>query len=152
MAMTAGSLVGGVLVSQWLKGIAEVHLLRAGMVGVGVGYGLMGLSPTVWALMAAAAGLGLMLPLANSGFGALIQQRTAPERMGRVGSIMGTLVLAAFPLSAGLSGTVAEWVPIPWIYGSMAVLILVAAAGALWSAPFRRLAQEDRQKRMGAMV
>lgn len=152
MAMTAGSLVGAILVSQSLKGAPEVYLLRVGMVGIGVGYGLLGLSPTVWGIMAAAAGLGFMIPLANSGFGSLIQRRTAPERMGRVSAIMGTLVLAAFPLSAGLSGTVAEWVPIPWVFGSMALLDVAVAVGFLWSRPFRQLAREARQERMGEVV
>ncbi|BAS27804.1 MFS transporter [Limnochorda pilosa] len=146
MGFTAGALVGAALVGQIFKGTAEVILLRWGMVGVGLAYGLLGLVPSAWAAVAVAAGMGLAIPFAQAGFSSLVQRRTPEDRMGRVSSLMGTLVLAAMPLSAGVAGAVAERVSIPIVFASLGVLVMATSAALLWTWPFRELRREAAEK------
>ncbi|MEW6228897.1 MAG: MFS transporter [Bacillota bacterium] len=138
IALTLGSLLGAALVGSLGPKIHEVNLMRLGFVGVGASYALFYLARSKWPLVTLTGFLGFAVPFANTGFRTLLQRSTPKERMGRIQSLMGTLVLAAMPLSSGLSGFLGEHVPIPTLFGMLGIFVTLVAGTILWRRVFRR--------------
>ena len=98
--------VGGLVLSVWGGFKRRVVTLLLGIIGMGIGTLIVGLSP-VGAFGMALIGMfvvGFMNPIVNGPFMAVMQSSVAPEMQGRVFSLIQSASLAMMPLSLLIAG------------------------------------------------
>jgi DHA3 family macrolide efflux protein-like MFS transporter len=127
-----GVVAGGLFLSAWGGFRRKIHTILLGVVGMGLGFGLLGVLPGAW--FYPALGLfflaGFMNPLANSPFMALVQSTVEPGMQGRVFSLMSSLAQGMAPLSLLLAGPLADLFGVQFWYlvGGAGVMLLGLAA------------------------
>ena len=86
-----------------------------------------------WAFAAACLAMGAFMNAYNIPYVAYLQQTIAPEKMGRVFSLMGSLSSAAMPLGLLVAGPIAEksGVAVWFLISGVAVCIFSAASALL---------------------
>ncbi len=105
-----GVVAGGLVLSAWGGFRRRVATSLTGIVGMGIGTLIIGLSPAR-AFTLALGGMffgGFMNPLANGPLFAVLQSSVAPEMQGRVMSLVGSGAAAMMPLSLLIAGPVAD--------------------------------------------
>jgi DHA3 family macrolide efflux protein-like MFS transporter len=109
-AWGAGVVLGGLLLSVW--GGFENKMLTSllGLLGMGVGATLVGLSPVTAFVLALGAMLltGVMNPITNGPIHAIFQSEVSPEMQGRVFSVVGSACSAMAPIGMAIAGPVAD--------------------------------------------
>ncbi len=131
-AWGVGMLAGGLALSVWGGFKRRIVTSLVGMVGLGGGILLLGLSPAA-ALGLGLAGLllaGFMMPTATGPLLAIIQASVAPGMQGRVLGILGATTWAMSPLGLVIIGPLADLigVRVPYVVGG-AVLALIGVGG-----------------------
>ena len=126
-----GVVVGGLVLSVWGGFKRRVVTSLLGIIGMGIGTLIVGLSP-VGAFTMALLGMlvaGFMNPIVNGPFMAVMQTAVAPDMQGRVFSLIQSASLAMMPLSLLLAGPIADklGVRVWYVVGG----ILCIAIGAL---------------------
>lgn len=127
----AGMVLGGLLLSVWGGFRRRVYTSLVGLVLGGMGIVLIGLAPASAFRLALAAmfAAGVMNPLINGPFFAILQVTVAPEMQGRVFTLVGSLSSAMMPLSLAVAGPVADVVGIrTWYVVGGAIFALMGAA------------------------
>ncbi len=130
-----GVVVGGLVLSAWGGFRPRIVTSLMGVVGMGVGTLVIGLSPaTAFAL--ALGGMffgGFMNPMANGPLFAVLQSSVAPEMQGRVMSLVGSGAAAMMPLSLLIAGPVADAVGVRawYLAGGLACAAIGLAAFAV---------------------
>jgi DHA3 family macrolide efflux protein-like MFS transporter len=109
-AFGIGVVLGGLALSVWGGFRRQIVTSLMGVVGVGLGVTLLGLTPGTALALAVGAILivGLMMPLANGPLNAVVQAAVIPEMQGRVFALMGSLSGAMSPLGLVIAGPVAD--------------------------------------------
>ncbi len=109
-AWGAGVILGGLVLSLWGGFRRRVITSLAGLVGLGLGAGMVGLaSAHLFAVgLAGLFVMGFMNPIVNGPLMATVQAKVAPEMQGRVFTIMQALAGAMMPLSMAIAGPVAD--------------------------------------------
>ena len=109
-AFGIGVVLGGLALSVWGGFRRRIVTSLMGVVGVGLGVTLLGLTPATALALAVGAILvvGLMMPLANGPLHAVVQAAVIPEMQGRVFALMGSLSGAMSPLGLAIAGPVAD--------------------------------------------
>jgi DHA3 family macrolide efflux protein-like MFS transporter len=127
-AWGVGMLAGGLLLTIWGGFRRRVYTSLSGLVVSGIAIVAVGLAPE-HALPLALSGLfvaGLMNPLVNGPFVAILQAAVAPEIQGRVFTLVGSLTSAMMPLSLAVAGPVADAIGIqPWYVIGGAIFALL---------------------------
>jgi len=129
-----GVVVGGLILGVWGGFRRKIHTILLGVVGMGLGFGLLGFLPPTWFYPALGLFLlaGLMNPIANSPFMALVQTAVEPGMQGRVFSLMSSMAQGMAPLSLLLAGPLADILGVQFWYlvggGGMILLGLAALA------------------------
>jgi DHA3 family macrolide efflux protein-like MFS transporter len=110
-AQGAGIVLGGLILSAWGGFRRRVLTSFMGLIGVGLGVILLGLTPATafWLAIAGIFFAGTMLPLANGPLHAVAQTAVAPEMQGRVFTVMGSMSTAMTPIGLAIAGPVADW-------------------------------------------
>ncbi len=109
-AFGAGVIGGGLLLTIWGGFRRKAATSLFGLIGMGVGITAVGLAPS-WGYLIALGGMlltGIMNPLCNGPFFALMQSKVEPEKQGRVFTLVGSLTSAMSPLSMVIAAPVAE--------------------------------------------
>lgn len=110
-AASAGGIVsGGLLLGVWGGFRRRVVTAMVGLVGIGVGVFLTGLVPAHLFMLAlvSTAVTGLMTPITNGSFGAVLQASIAPEMQGRVFAFILSAATAMSPLGLIIAGPAAD--------------------------------------------
>jgi MFS transporter, DHA3 family, macrolide efflux protein len=105
-----GVVVGGLILSAWGGFRRRVVTSLSGVIGIGVGMLIVGLSPAA-ALGMAVAGMflaGFMNPITNGPFFAVLQSNVAPDMQGRVLGLVQSASAAMMPLSLLIAGPIAD--------------------------------------------
>ncbi len=130
-----GVVLGGLFLAAWGGFRKKIHTILLGVVGMGVGFFLVGFLPPGWFYVALGLFLltGLMNPIANSPFMALVQSTVEPGMQGRVFSLMSSMAQGMAPLSLLLAGPLADLFGVRFWYlvGGGGFLILGASAFAV---------------------
>jgi len=123
-----GIVLGGALLGVWGGFKRRIYTSQIGLLGLGLALGLLGLLPpsgfslgVAFVLMA-----GLMLPLSNGSFWAVMQATVDPARQGRVFSLVISLASAMAPLGLLLAGPLVDSYGAPLWYrvaGSLCALM-----------------------------
>jgi MFS transporter, DHA3 family, macrolide efflux protein len=117
-AFGLGMLAGGLLLSVWGGFKRRIYTSMIGLIGMGLGIFVIGLTPGSLFIVAVAAMLlaGIMNPIANGPLFATLQSRVAPDMQGRVMSMFAAAATAVTPLSLIIAGPLADAVGVQLWY------------------------------------
>ncbi len=142
--------LGGILLSAWGGFRRRIYTSLLGLIGMGLGVMLIGLTPAAAFGLAIAAMFlaGFTQPLVNGPVMAIMQAQVAPEMQGRVFTLLHAAASAMTPLSLAVAGPVADAVGVsPWyVFGGLGCL-LMAGVGLLLP-PVRHI--EDKRQGVDA--
>lgn len=133
-ALGVGIVIGGLVLSVWGGFRRRIVTSLSGMLVLGAGVLLLGLTPASLFIMAVAAHLiiGLTIPMINGPLQAVVQVVVAPEIQGRVFSLMGSLAMAMTPLGLIVAGPLADVIGIrTWYLIAGTGTLIMGAAGFL---------------------
>jgi DHA3 family macrolide efflux protein-like MFS transporter len=122
-----GMIAGGLILSAWGGFKSKVVTALLALIGQGLGFVLIGLTPAdaFWLSIAGMAFGGTMNPLVNGPFGALIQDVVAPELQGRVFTVLTSMAALAAPLGLAIAGPISDWlgVQVWFIIGGLVCVV-----------------------------
>jgi len=126
-----GVVLGAVLLSVWGGFKRKVLTSMCGLIGMGAGALMVGLSPASAFGMAVVgyAIAGFMNPITNGPLMAFLQSRVAPDMQGRVFSLISSASMAMMPLGTLAAAPVADRLGVPaWF---IAAGVVTAGMGVL---------------------
>lgn len=126
-----GLLVGGTVLGAWGGFARKIVTTLVAMVGLGAAILGLGLVPPggFGLALAAAFGVGFMVPLINGPVHAILQATIAPELQGRVFALVGSLAAATAPVGMLLGAPIAAFTGVGALYVTAG--IVAAAMGLL---------------------
>ncbi|MBN1451684.1 MAG: MFS transporter [Anaerolineales bacterium] len=129
-----GVIIGGLILSAWGGFKRKVATSMMGIIGIGLGVAIVGLTPANLYGMAVAgmAFAGIMNPIANGPLFALIQSTVKPEMQGRVMSLVISAASAMSPLSLMVAGPVSDAIGIRTWFWFGGLLCLMMGFGAFF--------------------
>ncbi|MCM3688475.1 MFS transporter [Kocuria rosea] len=113
---------------SWMIGLWGLGTLPFGLVATTDSFGVMALC---LAAVGAGDGAGMVL------WGTLLQRRVPRHMLGRVSSLDFFVSIALMPVSMALAGPVAQVVPLPVIFWTVALLTPLLGLAALWAGRMR---------------
>lgn len=123
-----GFVAGGILLSVWGGFKRRIYTAVAGIVGMSIGALLIALAPAdgYWLAVVGMAIFGILNPIANGPFMAIMQEVVAPEMQGRFFTVLGTMSAGMSPLGLLLAGPVADafGVQIWFLIGAIGLLVI----------------------------
>jgi DHA3 family macrolide efflux protein-like MFS transporter len=135
-AWGVGIILGGLILSVWGGFKRKVVTALLGLIGQGIGFTLVGLTPgpALWLAIVGLALGGTMNPICNGPLSALLQDVVAPEIQGRVFTVIGSLSGLAAPVGLAIAGPVADWLGVQawFVIGGLLCIIL---GGAMFLTP-----------------
>ncbi len=150
-----GVLLGGILLGVWGGFRRRIMTSLVGVIGIGFGILLVGLTP---AGMFPIAVLGMLLggvtsSLANGPIMAIFQANVAPGMQGRVFTLMGSASAAMMPLGLALAGPLAESIGVrAWfVIGGIVTLLLAVSCLFMPSLMNIEQARDDHPEESGAV-
>lgn len=142
-----GLLLGSLLLGIWggFRNRLYMLILSFGIMGLALtGTGLLPPGGFVWFAVFAVF-MGASAPYFTGTYMALLQERIAPDYLGRVFSLSGSLMMLSTPLGLLASGLFAEWLGIERWFGLSGILILFLAAVCVLTPSIRRIDKEGKR-------
>lgn len=132
--MGVGIVVGGVLLGIWGGFKNKVITSMIGVMGIGLGIMLVGMTPAgLFPLAVVGVALfGLMMPMANGPLQALMQSKVPPEIQGRVMSFVSSICAAMMPLGLLISAPVVKATSLQTWFWVSGVITILLAFGAIF--------------------
>jgi DHA3 family macrolide efflux protein-like MFS transporter len=119
-----GIVAGGLILSVWGGFRRKIHTTMMGVIVLGLGFVVLGLTPgsLFWMALASTFVVGLMIPLIDGPIMAILQGTVAPEIQGRVFTLMGSLLWITSPFGLAVAGPVSDWLGLQVWYLTAGVL------------------------------
>jgi DHA3 family macrolide efflux protein-like MFS transporter len=109
-AMGFGMMAGGLTLGVWGGFRRRILTTFAGLIGMGMGILLMGITPASLFVMAVVAMFvaGFMNPITNGPVHAVLQATVAPEMQGRVFTLVGSIAALMSPIGLLIAGPLSD--------------------------------------------
>ena len=136
IAFSIGMLAGGLLLGKWGGFQNRAVSIIGAVVLMGVPILLSGLLPSsgLWLFAVCCVMMGFSTPFYNGPVTALMQERIAPDYLGRVFGLYGSVASLAMPIGLMLSGAFADTVGTQnWF--ALTGVICIALAGLMYGIP-----------------
>lgn len=127
MVLQLGMIVGAIIPAIKKKWKNSIRTMIIGIVIINIGYLMYAIAPIgVYPVMGVGAFiLGLLLPVINTIVITVVQKAVPQDKMGRVFSILNTLVMIASPIGAIISGPLSELFGVSWLYFYCAIFGII---------------------------
>lgn len=146
-----GITLGGALLGAWGGFRRRINTSMLGILGMSVGVLLIGFAPHKgfgWMLVGMAL-IGVMNPIANGPFFAILQSVVAPEIQGRIFTVIASMSMLMSPLGLSIAGPLADQLGVQFWYrvgGVVTLLMLVF----IFVTPVIRNLEDQAQKKVTA--
>jgi DHA3 family macrolide efflux protein-like MFS transporter len=112
VSFSIGMMAGGLIIATWGGFKNKLHTMVLSNIVIAFGTIALGIVPgfTVYLLLMIL--VGLMMPIFNTPFTVLLQQKVEPEYMGRIFGVMNMLSSSIMPLAMILFGPLADFVKV----------------------------------------
>lgn len=144
VAFGIGMLIGGTAMGIWGSNKGRVKLFTWGMIALGMCYLLSGfLMPHQFVLFAILVfAMGLAVPVLNSPTNSLLQSHIPSGMLGRVFSLIDTLILLPVPFGLLMVGTVSDAIGIEKIFLIAGIAIVSVGVACFFIKPLQTLDKE----------
>ncbi|MFI5261613.1 MAG: MFS transporter [Candidatus Limnocylindrales bacterium] len=130
-AIGVGNLVGGLAVGVIGNRFAKGWLVAVGLIVSGLGVVIIGLTASVWLAVGACVMTGVANLLYVVPTQTLFAELTPPGLMGRVVSFRSGLVYGSMTVGMGISGLLAQIMPVGWVLSAFGALTVACGMLAL---------------------
>ena len=127
-----GTILGGILLGTWGGFRKRVVTAQLGLILLGLSTLLIGFMPASFLLFAVVINTlgGLVLPIVNGSYGAILQSVIAPEMQGRVFAFIMSAATLVSPLGLMIAGPISDLFGVPlWFRIAGATCIVMGLAG-----------------------
>ncbi len=122
---SAGMFAGGIVMASW-KGLRnKAHTMAIATLVIGICTFALGVIPVFWIYLVLMALIGLVLPVFNTPFLVLLQQKVERDFLGRVFGVLGMISSIIMPLVMLVYGPVADFIQIEWLLRGGGLLIFI---------------------------
>lgn len=127
MIMQGGMILGALVPFFKKKWKNQIRVLFIGMIIINFGYLLYGLAPIgFYSIIGAGAFImGFIIPIVDIIVITVVQSTVPSDKMGRVSSILNTLMMVASPIGAILAGPLSELFGVSFLYMICAILGII---------------------------
>lgn len=142
-----GMLTGSILLSVWPGFKKKVHTINSGVVLMGLGLICSGLLPKegYMGFVVLCLFMGLSGPMYGTPYTVLFQTKIEPTVMGRVLSIVHSMMLLAAPVGLLIAGPVSELMGLPFWFYTSGTLVLAAGIWGFFVKSIRELEENGSQ-------
>jgi DHA3 family macrolide efflux protein-like MFS transporter len=145
IALTIGTILGGLLVGQYGGKIKMSKLLIGGMIFFGISYSTLYFPGNIISVQVVSViitiisffFIGFFIPVMVSPITSYMMVNTDKNILGRVSSVMVMISCAAIPLGAAITGVITEFLSISMIFLLMGVIISLVAASLIFNKEFK---------------
>lgn len=126
MAFSIGMTIGGITMMRWKGFQNRIHSIVLGAVVFGAGTVMLGVMPVFWLYLPAMGIVGISMPVFNTSYMSLLQQKVDGAYMGRVFGVLFMISSTMMPLGMLIFGPIADSIRIEiLLIGTGLVLIAV---------------------------
>lgn len=119
-----GMMLGGVIMASWGGFKNKIHTIVFASLAVGICTFALGIVPYFWIYLFIMGLVGLVLPIFNTPFTVLIQQKVDGDFLGRVFSVLTMISTSLMPLAMLAYGPLADSIKIEWLLIGTGLLVL----------------------------
>ena len=125
ITFSVGMMIGGVVMAAWGGFKNKVHSMALSNLVIGSCTVALGVVPIFWIYLIFMSLIGVVLPVFNTPFTVLLQQRVEPNFLGRVFGVVGMISSIMMPLGMLVFGPLADYIRIEWLLIFTGLLMLV---------------------------
>lgn len=115
VAFSGGMMIGGLLIASWGGFKNKLYSMTLSLLVNGVLVLALGLIPPFWLYLALMAFMGLSMPLFNTPFTVLLQEKVDEAYLGRVFSVFSMISTSVMPIAMLVFGPLADTMRIEWM-------------------------------------
>lgn len=125
IAFSLGMMAGGVVMAAWGGFRNRVHTMVLASVVIGACTVALGFVPLFWLYLVFMGLTGVVLPVLNTPFTVMLQQKVEADFLGRVFGVLGMISSSMMPLGMLVFGPLADYIRIEWLLIFTGTLIVV---------------------------
>lgn len=125
VSFSAGMTVGGIIMASWGGLENKVHSMILANLVIALCTFALGIPPVFWVYLLLMGVIGLALPVFNTPFMVLMQQKVEGDFLGRVFGLVGMIASVTMPMSMLVFGPVADLIRIEWLLLGTGLLMVV---------------------------
>lgn len=128
VAFSGGMMLGGITIASWGGFKNKVHTMVISNFVIATCTVSLGIVPVFWIYLFLMGLVGFALPLFNTPFTVMLQQKVEPDFLGRVFGVLSMISSSLMPLSMLIYGPVADVIKIEWLLIGTGFLMFVMTA------------------------
>ncbi len=125
MTFSVGMMAGGILIAAWGGFKNKVHTMVLSTLIIAACTVGLGIIPVFWIYLFLMALVGFVMPMFNTPFTVLLQQKVEPDFLGRVFGVLSMISSSIMPLAMLVYGPIADIIRIEWLLMVTGLLIFV---------------------------
>jgi DHA3 family macrolide efflux protein-like MFS transporter len=125
VAFSGGMMLGGLLIASWGGFANKLHTMAVSTIITGLATLALGIIPIFWIYLAFMAVIGISMPLFNTPFTVLLQQKVEEGYLGRVFGVFTMISSSVMPLSMLVFGPLSDAIEIEWLLLVTSVLMTI---------------------------
>ncbi|HBV99415.1 MAG: MFS transporter [Peptococcaceae bacterium BICA1-7] len=115
ITFSAGMMVGGIIMAAWGGFNNKIHTMVLSNLVIGCCTFALGIVPVFWIYLFFMGLIGIVMPVFNTPFTVLLQQKIEGDFLGRVFGVFGMISSSMMPLGMLVFGPVSDFVKIEWL-------------------------------------
>lgn len=128
VAFSGGMMLGGIAIAAWGGFENKIHTMVISNFVIAICAISLGIVPVFWIYLFFMGLVGFALPLFNTPFMVLLQQKVEQDFLGRVFGVLSMISSSLMPLSMLVYGPVADFIKIEWLLIGTGLLMLLMTA------------------------
>lgn len=125
VAFSLGMTAGGIIMASWEGFKNKLHTMVLSNFIIAVSTFALGVVPVFWIYLGLMGLVGIALPLFNTPFIVLLQQKVEPDFLGRVFGVLTMISSSLMPLAMLAYGPAADLIKIEWLLIGTGLLMVV---------------------------
>ncbi|MDD3169541.1 MAG: MFS transporter, partial [Eubacteriales bacterium] len=124
ITFSVGMMAGGILMASWGGFRNKIYTMVMAFIIMGVGTVALGVIPIFWLYSVIMGIVGLSMPMLNTPFTVLLQQKVEEEFLGRIFGVLSMISSSMMPLGMLFFGPLSDFVQIEWMLIVTGILML----------------------------
>ncbi len=127
IVFSVGMMLGGIIMASWGGLKNKLHTMVLSTLVMGAGTFALGLTPVFWCYLIFMALVGIAMPVFNTPFTVLLQQKVEADFLGRVFGVLGMISSIMMPIGMLVFGPISDFLRIEWLLIGTGILMIVEA-------------------------